>query len=44
VDGFPERLTALLSRETSDSDERLLVSAGLFSWGEAAHHALPQTT
>jgi hypothetical protein len=39
---FPDRLKAALSGEAAKlGPSALSVSAALFSWGEAAHHALP---
>jgi hypothetical protein len=39
---FPERLASLIAKELAGARESALsVSAALFSWGEAAHLALP---
>jgi hypothetical protein len=39
---FPERLASMLASELSEiRTSTLRVSAALFSWGEAAHAALP---
>jgi hypothetical protein len=39
-ESFPERLASSLAREAGGM-QALSVSAALFSWGEAAHRALP---
>jgi hypothetical protein len=44
-DSLPERLIGLLSSEVERMKAASLhLTAGLFSWGEAAHEALPQRT
>jgi hypothetical protein len=39
-EGLPAQLAALLSREHSDGSP-VFVAAAIFSWGDAAHEALP---
>ena len=44
-ESLPERLTALFAKAFARRDlhNTIHLSAGLFSWGEAVHQALPQT-